>query len=78
MLIKDRPTCRMIRDTISCGARKIDKKMLTFLEFPRSNAAGTLPVIHKHQQQDYVVNCIGYRQSDNIYNVSNLALFPTK
>jgi hypothetical protein len=42
MLFKDRSTCRMARRMINFRARKIDEKMLTFLESPRSNAAGNL------------------------------------
>jgi hypothetical protein len=37
MIFNDRPTCRMIMTMISFRARKIDKKMLTFLESPRGN-----------------------------------------
>jgi hypothetical protein len=44
IVFDDRPMCWMIRPMISFGTRKIDKKMLTFLSFPRSNTAGTLLV----------------------------------
>jgi hypothetical protein len=44
MAFSDTPKCWMIRLMISVGARKIDKKMLTFLEFPRRNTSGTLLV----------------------------------
>jgi hypothetical protein len=44
MMFNDRPTCQMIRPVISFGARKTDKKMLKFLEFPQSNTASALLV----------------------------------
>jgi hypothetical protein len=46
MIFNDRPTCQMIRPMVSCGARKVDNKILTFLEFPHSNTAGTLLVFY--------------------------------
>jgi hypothetical protein len=48
MIFNDRPTCTMTRPMKSFVARKIDKKMLTFLEFHRSNTGGTLLVIFKN------------------------------
>jgi hypothetical protein len=45
IIFNDRPTCHMIRPMISFEARKIDNKMSTFLEFSRSNTAGTLLVV---------------------------------
>jgi hypothetical protein len=45
VIFNDRHMCRMKRPMISFGARKVDKKIQSFLEFPRSNNVGTLPVI---------------------------------
>jgi hypothetical protein len=42
MILNDSSKCRMIKLMIRFGTRKIDKKMLIFLKFPRSNNADTL------------------------------------
>jgi hypothetical protein len=47
VIFNDRPVCQMIRPMISYEARKIEKKMLTFLKFPCGNTAGTLLVKYK-------------------------------
>jgi hypothetical protein len=47
IIFNNRSTRQMIRPMISFRARRIDKKMLTFLKIPYSNTAGTLLVFIK-------------------------------
>jgi hypothetical protein len=54
MILND--TYRMIRTMVTFRAIMIDKKMLTFFEFPRSNTASILLVVDKNHYYRHIMN----------------------